>query len=76
MESAASACYSKYVFTFITGFCFSQFVLCQKELTMILAELSIVAAAVVVLAALRLGLPMLAMWLLNLFCCRVLRLNA
>jgi hypothetical protein len=43
---------------------------------MILAELSIIALGIVVLTALRLGIPILAMWLLNMFCCRVLHLNA
>jgi len=43
---------------------------------MILAELSIVVAGLVGLTALRFGLPILVMWLVNLLCCRVLHLTA
>lgn len=43
---------------------------------MTLVELMTVMLAVMGLGILRFGLPMLIMWLLNLFCCRVLHLPA
>lgn len=42
---------------------------------MTLIELVIIVSALLGLAVLRFGLPLLIMWLFNQFCCRVLRLT-
>jgi hypothetical protein len=42
---------------------------------MTLTELAIIVSALLGLAALRFGLPLLVMWLINQFCCRVLQLT-